>query len=134
PARSSLLIGESGRITAADIERSALSHVRLVILGGCNTSVGKSHRSEGAMSLARSFMVASVPTVVATVAPIDDDAAGRLLTEFHRAYSGGRDAAAALRRAQLTMLYGGNRNDADPARWAAFEVIGGAYAPARERE
>lgn len=134
PSRSALLIGSRGRITAADIETADLSHVRLVILGGCNTGVGKSHRSEGAMSLARSFMVASVPTVIGTVTPVDDAAAERLLTEFHRAYSGGLDAAAALRRAQLKVLYSGIAPDADPASWSAFEVIGGAYAPERERE
>jgi tetratricopeptide (TPR) repeat protein len=134
PARSALLIGENDRITATDVESAALPHVRLVVLGGCNTGVGKSHRSEGAMSLARAFMAALVPTVVGTVAPIEDDAAERLLTKFHRAYSGGLDAAAALRRAQLQLLRGGNPADANPAQWAAFEVIGGAYAPQRERE
>ena len=134
PARSALLIGEDGRISAADIEHAALPHVRLVVLGGCNTGSGKSYRSEGVMSLARAFMAASVPTVIGTVANVEDDATKRLLTDFHDAYSSGLDAAAALRRAQLHMLYGGDPTDANPARWSPFEAIGGAYAPERERE
>lgn len=124
PARSALLIGESGRITAAEIEASALPHVRLVVLGGCNTGIGKRHRSEGAMSLARAFMAASVPTVIGTIAPVEDRAAERLLTRFHDAYRRGMDAATALRHAQLQLLQSGD----DPAGWSAFEVIGGASA------
>jgi CHAT domain-containing protein len=134
PARSALLIGQNGRITAAEIERAALPRVRLVILGGCNTGVGKSRRSEGAMSLARAFMGASVPVVIGTVAKVDDEAAERLLTEFHRGYSGGLNAAAALRRAQLKLLYSGSAGDAEPARWSAFEAIGGADVVQQEGE
>ena len=130
PAQSALLIGESGRITAAEIEAAALPHVRLVVLGGCNTGIGKHHRSEGVMSLARAFMAASVPAVVGTIAPVEDDAAERLLTRFHSFYRRGLDAADALRHAQLQMLERGD----DPAHWAAFEVIGGASAPDRRKE
>ena len=133
PARSALLIGETGRITAAEIEAAGLSNVRLVVLGGCNTGIGKSHSSEGSMSLARAFMVAGVPTVIGTVAPIEDAAAERLLTRFHEAYRGGLDAATALRRAQLQVLQSGS-GDSDPANWAAFEVIGGADAPDKGKE
>lgn len=134
PARSALLVGESGRITAAEIEAAALPHVRLVVLGSCNTGIGRNHSSEGAISLARAFMVAGVPTVIGTVAPIEDDAAERILTRFHDAYRGGLDAAAALRHAQLQMLHESTEADANPASWAAFEVIGGADAPERGKE
>jgi tetratricopeptide (TPR) repeat protein len=135
PARSALLIGESGRLTAAEIEAADLSRCRLVVLGGCYTGVGKSQRSEGAMSLARAFMAAGVPVVVGTIAPVDDAHAERFLTDFHRRYSRGLDAAEALRRTQIQMLNSTDRNAAEPAQWAAFEVIGGGcQRDQRERE
>jgi tetratricopeptide (TPR) repeat protein len=118
PARSALLIGARGRITAAQIEATDLSNLELVVLGGCNTAMGRSSRSEGAMSLARAFLAASVPAVVSTLAPVEDAAAERLLSAFHREYAQRHDAPAALRQAQLQMLRSGDA-------WTAFQVIQG---------
>ncbi|MEO8380178.1 MAG: CHAT domain-containing protein [Acidobacteriota bacterium] len=125
PARSSLLVGRRGVISAAEIAAADLSHLSLVVLGGCNTGVGKGHRSEGAMSLARAFLAASVPAVVGTIAPIEDEAAERMFGEFHRRYALEGDAALALREAQLQMLRSGNPYDAEASRWSAYEVVGG---------
>jgi hypothetical protein len=126
PSRSALLVGRNGRITGAQIEAADLSHLRLVVLAGCNTGLGKSDRSEGVMSLARSFLVANVPEVVGTIAPIEDGEAKRFLEEFHIGYARSGDAAEALRAAQLRMLRSGDANLAAPARWSVFEAICGA--------
>lgn len=124
PAQSALLIGATGRITAAQIEAANLSHLELVVLGGCNTGVGKSHRSEGSMSLARAFLAAGVPAVLSTISRVEDGTAERVLTRFHRAYARGLDAPAALREAQLQMLRSGGVRTADPASWSSFRIIG----------
>jgi len=137
PSRSALLVGRGGRITGAHIEAADLSHLQLVVLGGCNTALGKSDRSEGVMSLARSFLVANVPVVVGTVAPIEDGGAKRFLEEFHVAYARSGDAAAALREAQLRMLRSADANNAAPEYWSDFQVICGAtsnHAGDRRRE
>lgn len=124
PARSALLIGSTQRLTAAQIEAADLSNLELVVLGGCNTGLGKNYRSESPLSLARAFVAASVPAVVGTIAFIDDRDAERVLSEFHRGYAIHRDAPRALRDAQLLMLHGTAPHDREPAQWAAFKVIG----------
>ncbi|HUR79477.1 MAG TPA: CHAT domain-containing protein [Thermoanaerobaculia bacterium] len=126
PSRSSLLVGANGRITAGEIESMDLSNLDLVVLGGCETGVGKTHRSEGALSLARAFFAAGVRTVVSTIAPVEDDSSERLLTEFHRVYARDGDAPAALREAQLRMLRSSDPVDAEPAHWSSFQVIEGS--------
>ncbi|HJQ37354.1 MAG TPA: CHAT domain-containing protein [Thermoanaerobaculia bacterium] len=123
PRRSALLVGTSGRITAGQIETEDLSHLALVVLGGCNTNLGRSYRSEGVMSLARSFIVAGVPAVVGTVAKIEDGDAERLLDWFHERYATHGDAMEALQDTQLRMLRSGNTRMAEPARWSSFQVI-----------
>ena len=65
------------------------------------------------MSLARAFMAASVPSVVGTIARVEDDAAERLLVQFHRAYTKGLDPAAAghyerVRNLADRLAYAGN--------------------------
>lgn len=126
PSRSSLLVGARGAITGEEIARADLSHLSLVVLGGCNTGMGKSHRSEGAMSLARAFLAASVPAVVGTIASIEDEPAERMFGELHRIYALRGDASIAVREAQLQMLHSRNPEDAEPASWAAYKVIGGS--------
>jgi CHAT domain-containing protein len=132
PDASCLLFGASGRLRASEIESSDLSRVRLVVLSGCSTGVGKTHPSEGVMSLARAFIAAGLPAVIGTVAPVDDATASHLLIEFHRAYAKRLDPAAALREAQLRMLASAISELRDPGHWSAFEVVGGTCAGSTE--
>lgn len=131
PAASVLLIGEQGRLSVADIEAARLTRSRLVVLSACSTSIGKSPRGEGALSLARAFMAASVPSVLGTIAKVEDAPTGKLLTAFHQHYVRSADPATALRAAQLQMLRSRDGALSDPAAWAAFQVIGGAAASCR---
>lgn len=134
PQESSLLVGRNGRIRAADIEQSRLQRTRLVVLGGCSTGVGEAHRSEGVLSLARSFLAAGVPSVVGTIAPVDDHDSSEMLIAFHTAYAKGLDPASALRSAQLRMLRGKDRYLADPSVWGAFQVVSVECVRQTERE
>jgi CHAT domain-containing protein len=135
PAESKLMLGPAGVVLARDIERTRFARTQLVVLGGCSTSSGRAHRSEGVLSLARSFLAAGVPAVVGTVAPVDDTAAARLLVAFHRAYAAGANPAAALRAAQLEMLHSNDPELSDPVHWALFEVVvGGAGETGGERK
>jgi CHAT domain-containing protein len=134
PSDSMLLIGANTRLRVADIEAARLDRTRLVVLGACSSGIGKPLRGEGVLSLARAFMAAGVPSVIGTVAPVEDVASATLLTQFHAAYARGLDAPSALRHAQLAMLHHRNPSFADPARWSAFQVIGGASATPNQRE
>jgi CHAT domain-containing protein len=99
---------------------------RLVVLGACSSAGGLPVGAEGIAPLVRPIVAANVPGVVGALWDIDDATAAALLVSFHRHYRRGKDAAAALRDAQLDML----RGDLKSGRfWAPFQVIGYASSP-----
>ncbi|MFL6291979.1 MAG: CHAT domain-containing protein [Thermoanaerobaculia bacterium] len=98
-----------------------LGATRLVLLSACSTAAGRVSASEGATSLARSFLAAGVPAVLASLWEVEDKAASRLLTGLHRRLRAGDDPITALRAVQISEL-----GSASPAEWAAFQWIGGA--------
>jgi CHAT domain-containing protein/tetratricopeptide (TPR) repeat protein len=118
--------GDLGVLTAQEIYSLKLDRTRLVILAACDTGNEYIPGSEGATSLARAFLAAGVPTVVASLWSVDDRATSVLFDAFHQALAGNDapDAVDALRTAQLKMLRGANLDDRSPRAWAGFEVIG----------
>jgi CHAT domain-containing protein len=112
-------------IGAAEIAALRVS-TRLVALAACRTAGGRVARGEGPLSLARAFMSAGVPTIVATLWDAGDGNSYDLFVYFHKALRGGASPAAALRGAQLALL-----RDADPERrrpraWAIAAGFGAA--------
>jgi len=116
--------GGSGALTAREIYALDLHQTRLVVLAACDTGNEYVAGSEGATSLARAFLAAGVPTVVASLWDIGDHAAARLSDLFHRNLLAGDDAEEALRKAQLAMLHGSDETVRSPAAWGAFELFG----------
>jgi len=114
----------SGVLLASDIASHTFPNTRLVVLASCESAAGRYLEGEGFDSVARLFLDAGVPSVVASLWRLDDDAMP-LLIQFHRELRTTRDAARALRAAQLTLL--GDSADRQPLRrWAGFLVVGGA--------
>jgi CHAT domain-containing protein len=62
------------------------------------------HGREGVASLVRPFLAAGGRTVVANLWTADDRFTLALMREFYRQVADGKDIAAALRQAKLTML------------------------------
>jgi len=60
--------------------------------------------SEGVLSLARPFMASGVPDVVVSLWPLEDRGALELSIRFHEGWLSGRDAAGALRDAQIHLI------------------------------
>jgi CHAT domain-containing protein len=116
--------GDPGWLTAREIYSLKLAGTRLVVLAACDTGNEYVPGSEGGTSLARAFLAAGVPTVVASLRSVDDRATGRLFAVFHRHVLAGVDPADALREAQLSLLRSGDEADRSPAAWGPFEVIG----------
>jgi CHAT domain-containing protein len=110
---------------ASEIMALTLPRTRLVVLGACDTARGERRGPEGVISTASAFIAAGVPTVLATLAPVDDRAAARLLTRFHEELVRAGDPYTALRRAQLVELdrLGPSKRQTDS--WSAFQLIGG---------
>lgn len=133
PAASALLLApdpgargaaSAGALSLAEVRDWSLTRSRLIVLSACGTGAGPRAQSEGVTSLGASFLLAGVPSVVASLWRVDDEATRALMLEFHRYLAAGVPAAEALRRAQLALL-GGDRIDwRAPRHWAAFTLLG----------
>ena len=89
---------------AFEIEHHALPQARLVVLAACGTAAGEASRLEGALSIARPFLAAGVPAVVASLWDADDTTSRRFFVAFHRNLLAVGDPATALRQTQLGFL------------------------------
>jgi len=107
PARSALLLrpagAEDGLVQAREILTLRLA-ADLVTLSACDSGTGTLHGREGIASLVRPFLAAGGRSVVANLWGADDGFSLALMREFYRQVAAGKDIAAALRQAKLTML------------------------------
>ena len=116
--------GESrdGFVMVPDIYDMTLN-ADVVVLSGCQTALGKHVRGEGPIGLARAFMYAGVPRVVASLWQVDDFATAELMKRFYRGMLIDElTPAAALRAAQRDLATG--RRWASPYFWAPFVLQG----------
>src|SRR5262249_55524452 len=93
---------------AHEISAVPFTRTKLVVLAACSTAVGSLSRGEGVVSVARPFLMAGVPAVVASQWDVDDRATEQLLLAFHRALAESRDPVAALQAAQVALLRSGD--------------------------
>ncbi len=136
PLRSKLVVANA-RIEAADklspsviyayeIYNLNLPRTRLVVLSACQSGAERYYAGEGMMSLARSFIGAGVPLVVASLWPIDSAATEELMVSFHNHRTQeGITTVEALRNAQRDMVRSSTGSHRRPFYWAAFSVTGG---------
>ena len=111
-------------LSAGDIYGMNLARTRLVILAGCKTGIEQQFGGEGPVGFARSFLVAGVPVVVASLWPVDSDATSQLMIAFHRfRKADGLPTALALTHAQREIL--AREHYRHPYYWAGFTTIGG---------
>ena len=103
-----------------------LNRARLVVLSACTTGVERYYRGEGAIGMARPFIEAGAPLVVASLWSVESEPTSRLMIDFHKHRKLDRiSTLRALREAQLSMLTSPEPVDRDPHTWAAFVAIGG---------
>ncbi len=129
PERSRLALApdpgaQRGALLVADLERLDWPATRLVVLAACHTASGRLSRGEGPSSLARPFLAAGIPAVVASLWTVDDASSVDFFRSFHRRLLEGATAAEALRRAQQESLASPSAAAAAPAAWAAFQLFG----------
>src|SRR5262249_17445780 len=116
---------DSGALHAYELYGRRFARTRLVVLAACRTASGRRARGEGIASLARPFLAAGVPAVIASLWNADDRAATQLFTIFHERRIAGEDSVAALRSAQLSLLNSSDTALRSPAMWASFVLLGG---------
>jgi CHAT domain-containing protein len=132
PMLSKLLLANQNDVTSdgllevSEIYEMKLTRARLAVLSACQTGVEKTYEGEGAMSIARSFIAAGVPVVVATLWPVESESTSELMIKFHRYRRfQGLSTVAALRKAQLEMISSPDQTRNTPGAWASFVVVGG---------
>ncbi|HUD70412.1 MAG TPA: CHAT domain-containing protein [Dongiaceae bacterium] len=121
------LVDEAGRPQDGYLRLQEIYNLRLsadlVVLSACRSALGRRIAGEGLIGLARGFMHAGAPRVVASLWQVDDSATSELMTRFYRGMlADGLRPADALRRAQIGM-----RRDprwAAPFYWAGFMLEG----------
>ena len=135
PLRSKMLLAKDPNVAGTDVESVLyayeiyglkLARTRLAVLSACETGAEHYYGGEGMISMARPFLAARVPIVVASLWPLDSDSTRELMVNFQKGRKlGGMSTVDALRNAQITMLH--SRNDVywHPYYWAPFIVIGG---------
>jgi CHAT domain-containing protein len=103
-----------------------LPRTRLAVLSACQTGSGRYFGGEGVINMARPFIAAGVPLVVASLWPIDSGPTAELMIRFHELRKvEGLPTAEALRLAQIDMLRGSEERLRRPYYWAPFVLIGG---------
>lgn len=128
PSYSKLLLakGESkSDLYAYEIYGLDMPRTRLVVLSSCQSGAERYYDGEGMASLARAFLSAKVPLVVASLWPVDSKATEKLMVSFHRHRTQGNSTAEALAIAQREMLHDPENRYRSPFYWAAFAVNGG---------
>jgi CHAT domain-containing protein/predicted negative regulator of RcsB-dependent stress response len=119
--------GEAGSeqsLFAHEIARIRFPVTRVVVLAACSTAAGVVSRGEGVVSVARPFLGAGVPLVVASQWDVDDRATEQLTLGFHRELAKSGNPVQALRATQLAMLRSGDAVQARPESWGAFVAVG----------
>lgn len=113
---------QDGFLQTTDVYNLSLN-ADLVVLSACETALGQEVRGEGLVGLARAFMYAGAPRVVASLWTVPDVSTSELMTRFYRGMLvENLRPAAALRKAQLSIWK--EHRWARPYYWAAFTLQG----------
>ena len=94
----------SDTLFSRELTSERLDQLNLVVLAACSTGTGAGVRGEGVLSLARAFLAAGAPTVIASLWDVSDVASQRLFSSFYQRLRSGTPPLNALRDAQLVAL------------------------------
>lgn len=121
PGRSHLVLAD-GPLDLPTIRELDLE-ADLVTLSGCETGLGPRVPGEGVLGLAHAFLSAGARGVLATLWRVRDPSAARFMEVFYRHLRERRTPAEALRAARRAFVESGG-DDAHPARWAPYVLVG----------
>lgn len=127
PWRSGLLLPaqpESTRTFVLRAETIATLSLqsRLVVLSGCESAGGLVLPGEGVLGISSAFLAAGVPSLVATVWPVEDVAAKDVALQLYRHLASGHPVGEALRLARREMASSSTHSSAQT--WAAYVCLG----------
>jgi len=100
-------------------------NAQLVVLSACNTGMGKIHKGEGVMSLARGFLYTGIPSIIMTLWSVDDRSSAELIKYFYKYLWEGDNKNIALQKAKIDYLRKTKNPDKlHPRYWAGYVLIG----------
>ncbi len=108
-----------GPLWASQLSEKDLRACRLAVLSACSTAVSAEAEGSGAV-MARAFLRAGVPQVVAARWDVDSSAAGALMRAFYRKLRSGAAVDEALASAEADLR--GAPESAHPYYWGAFSL------------
>ena len=88
-----------GPLTALDLQRIRRAP-DVLVLSACDVALSKRHPGDELLGLSAALIAAGTRSIVASVVPVPDAAARRLMLAFHRHVAAGASPAAALAAAQ----------------------------------
>lgn len=120
PLFSSLLLA-GGELTAYELFNMELQ-ASLLTLSCCDSGLGTISGGDEILGLSRACLYAGAQSLVLSLWRVEDQAGSLLMQEFYRNLLTGQGKAAALRKAQLTLL--NHPIYQHPFYWAPFVLIG----------
>ncbi len=114
---------EDGFLYAYEISQLDLN-ARMVVLNGCNTGYGVLRKSEGLISIARSFFLTGVKTVAYSLWPVADNSGSVLVGGFYKEIKKKKPLDDALRDTKLSFIESTDPVKAHPYYWANFMIAG----------
>jgi CHAT domain-containing protein/tetratricopeptide (TPR) repeat protein len=116
---------DDGYLSASEIAALKLD-ADWVVLSACNTAAGGATNAEALSGLGRAFIYAGTRSLLVSHWAVDSEATVKLITGAVREMA--RDAkvgrAEAMRRSMLALIDKGSKEEAHPAFWAPFVVVG----------
>jgi CHAT domain-containing protein len=117
---TSLVLNANDSLRAADIDPKLFMRSQLVVLAACSTGIGRESGLLDTNSLVRAFLVAGVPSVIASHWDVDSASTSRLMLNFYQNIAAGKSTVQAIYLARKEIL--GDRPH--PYYWASFSLTG----------
>ncbi|HST17919.1 MAG TPA: CHAT domain-containing protein [Gaiellaceae bacterium] len=105
-----------GPLNALDLQRLGRAP-DIVVLSACDVALSERHPGDELLGLSAALLASGTRTIIASVVPVPDAAARRLMLDFHRRLVGGASPAAALAATQAGLR-------ADQSALAGFLCLG----------
>ncbi len=130
PLESAVILskeGDSYKLYARDIVRHRLN-ANLVTISACNGSGTRAYSGEGLVGLSWAFLRAGAHNVIAALWEVSDASTPELMDSLYKELSQGKDPAAALRDAKLSLLHSQDPKSVfrKPFYWAPFQLYTGS--------
>ena len=116
---------DDGYLTASEIAALKLD-ADWVILSACNTAAGGAQGAEALSGLARAFFYAQARALLVSHWEVNSDATVKLITGAMSRLAADKSMgrAEAMRQSMLALIDHGSPEEAHPANWAPFVVVG----------